>query len=157
MDYYTVREISYEMGINEYFRYLPVLFTGRTMNTTKNLGATLAKEEKQFLVRNDEVNMDKIGNLLQKLPTDIVFIFKAMHIVAVHNRRAGGTMRDRILTFTDYAIRAISQKYSIFYQWYMKTHFWFKLFLFEKAFWLYERMYGFLRVSLENGEVIYEA
>ena len=104
MDYTTVKKISYEMGINEYYRYLPILFTGRTVNTTKPLGAKGTKEEKEFIVENDEVNMEKIGTLLQKLPTDIVFIFKAMITVAVHNKNAGGTPRARILTFSDHCI-----------------------------------------------------
>ena len=51
------------MGINEYFRYLPLLFTYRTINTTKPLGGKLADEEKEFLMDNDEINMDKIGML----------------------------------------------------------------------------------------------
>lgn len=63
MDYFTVEKISYEMGINEYFRYLPLLFTYRTINTTKPLGGRLAPEEKEFLMDNDEINMDKIGML----------------------------------------------------------------------------------------------
>ena len=63
MDYFTVEKISYEMGINEYFRYLPLLFTYRTINTTKPLGGKLADEEKEFLMDNDEINMDKIGML----------------------------------------------------------------------------------------------
>ena len=63
MDYYTVEKLSYEMGIKEYFRYLPLLFTYRTINTTKPLGGKLVDEEKEFLMDNDEVNMDKIGML----------------------------------------------------------------------------------------------
>ena len=39
MDYVTVKKISYEMGIDEYYRYLPILFMGRTINTTKPIGA----------------------------------------------------------------------------------------------------------------------
>lgn len=84
------------MGIGEYYRYLPLLFTYRTINTTKPLGGTLVAEEKEFLLGNDEVNMDKIGMLMQKLPTDLIFIFKASHIVSVHNRRAGGDTRHRL-------------------------------------------------------------
>lgn len=45
MDYQQVKEISFRMGINEYFRYLPLLFTYRTINATKPLGATVSKEE----------------------------------------------------------------------------------------------------------------
>ena len=78
MDYATVKRISYELGIDEYYRYLPILFTYRTINTTKPLGAKGDPEEKKFLLENNEGNLEKIGHLLQKLPTDLVFIFKAM-------------------------------------------------------------------------------
>lgn len=91
-----MRDIAYEMGIGEYYRYLPLLFTYRTINTTKPLGAGPVPEEKEFLLGNDEINMDKVGMLLQKLPTDIIFIFKATAMVAVHNHRAGGTARNRL-------------------------------------------------------------
>ena len=53
------------MGIGEYFRYLPLLFTYRTINAKKPLGGTVSKEEKEFLVNNDEVNFEKISFLLQ--------------------------------------------------------------------------------------------
>ncbi len=64
MDYSTVRGISYSLGIDEYYRYLPLLFTYRTINTTKKIGATVAKEEIEFLKGNDEVNFEKISFLL---------------------------------------------------------------------------------------------
>jgi len=64
MDYRTVKEISYELGIDEYYRYLPILFTYRTINTTKPLGGKPVKEEKEFLVGNNEVNLEKFGTLL---------------------------------------------------------------------------------------------
>jgi hypothetical protein len=38
MDYKQVKAIANEMGIGEYYRYLPLLFTYRTINATKPLG-----------------------------------------------------------------------------------------------------------------------
>jgi aarF domain-containing kinase len=64
MDYATVKEISSRLGIGEYFRYLPLLFTYRTINATKPLGAPVSKEEVQFLKGKDEVNFEKISFLL---------------------------------------------------------------------------------------------
>ena len=88
------------MGINEYFRYLPLLFTYRTINAKKSLGATVTKDEIEFLKGNDEVNFEKISFLMQKLPSEIVFIFKAMHIIGLHNYRSGGNTRARLLKFS---------------------------------------------------------
>ena len=46
MDYATVKAISLDLGIGDYYRFLPVLFTYRTINTTKPLGGGPAPEEK---------------------------------------------------------------------------------------------------------------
>lgn len=96
------------MGIGEYYRYLPLLFTYRTINSTKPMGGKLDPEEKKYLTSQDEIDLDRVGMLLQKLPTDVVFIFKAMHMVGVHNSRTGGTTRSRILNFTQYACDGLS-------------------------------------------------
>jgi len=150
MDYRTVKEISYDLGINEYYRYLPILFTYRTINTRKPLGAKGQPEEKEFLIDNNEGNLEKIGTLLQKLPTDIVFIFKAMHIIGLHNFRAGGSTRARLLTFTDYCVEAMCERFSYPYLWYMKWHLAIKVFLFEHWFALYERFYGYMHVKFDK-------
>ena len=64
MDYASVKSISARLGIGEYFRYLPLLFTYRTINATKPLGASVTRDEIQFLKGKDEVNFEKISFLL---------------------------------------------------------------------------------------------
>jgi len=64
MDYQTVRSLAEDMGMGQYYRYLPLLFTYRTINTKKPLGGEMAPEEKQFLKENNEGNLEKIGMLL---------------------------------------------------------------------------------------------
>jgi hypothetical protein len=64
MDYASVKSISARLGIGEYFRYLPLLFTYRTINATKPLGAPVTMDEIQFLKGKDEVNFEKISFLL---------------------------------------------------------------------------------------------
>lgn len=57
--------ISEKLGIGEYFRYLPLLFTYRTINAKKPLGGPVSKEEIAFLKGKDEVNFEKISFLMQ--------------------------------------------------------------------------------------------
>ena len=109
LNYDETEIIAKDMGLGEYYRYLPLLFTYRTINSTKPLGGKLAPEEKKYLTSDNEINLDKVGMLLQKLPTDLVFIFKAMHIVGMHNFRAGGKTRNRLLTFTKYSCEGLAQ------------------------------------------------
>ena len=63
-DYVTVKEVSDKLGMGEYFRYLPLLFTYRTINAKKPLGGTITKDEIQFLKGNDEINVEKMSLLL---------------------------------------------------------------------------------------------
>ena len=70
-DYLKVKTISEKLGIGSYFRYLPLIFTYRTINAKKPLGGRITKEEIKFLKGNDEVNFDKMSLLLQNLPTEV--------------------------------------------------------------------------------------
>ena len=117
IDYSETERVAKEMGIGEYFRYLPLLFTLRTINTKKPLGGQLAPEEKEYFTKGLDIDMDKIGMLLQKLPTDMVFIFKATHMVGVHNFRAYGKggVRARLMKFTRHACDGLSLQYSPMY------------------------------------------
>lgn len=49
IDYEKTKKIAEEMGIGEYFRYLPLLFTYRTINSTKPMGGKLDPEERKYL------------------------------------------------------------------------------------------------------------
>ena len=64
MDYVTVKKISDKLGMGEYFRYLPLLFTYRTINAKKPLGGVISKEEIKFLKGYDEINFEKLSYLL---------------------------------------------------------------------------------------------
>ena len=45
-----MREVAQEMGVGEYYRYLPILFTYRTINSRKPFAARFNKDEKKFMV-----------------------------------------------------------------------------------------------------------
>ena len=103
------------MEMGQYFRYLPLLFTYRTINAKKPLGGLITKDEIEFLRGNDEINFDKISLLLQRLPSEVVFIFKSMHIIGQHNKRAGGNTRTRLISFTNSSIEALNSQYTQIY------------------------------------------
>lgn len=142
-DYLSVQKFAGKMGMGEYFRYLPLLFTYRTINAKKPLGAKVTKDEIEFLKSNDEVNFEKLSLLMQCLPSEVVFIFKAMHIIGLHNRRSGGETRTRLLCFTNSCIEALNEPYSAVYQKYVKLKYRVKLWIFEHFFWLFNYLFGF--------------
>lgn len=97
-----IKKISYEFGVNEYYRYLPLIFTYRTIDSKKPLGESFRRDEKQLLKATNDLNLDNIGFLLQKLPWDLILIFKACHFVTMHNKKFGVKSRERFLHFTDH-------------------------------------------------------
>jgi len=62
------KRISDLLGVGEYFRYLPLIFTYRTVNSRKQHGGKANPEDVAFMKGNDEGNFEKISSLLQKLP-----------------------------------------------------------------------------------------
>lgn len=64
LDYESTERIAKEMGVGEYYRYLPLLFTYRTINSTKPIGGKLAPEEKAYFQSETEIDLDRIGMLL---------------------------------------------------------------------------------------------
>ena len=107
LDYKTVEEISLKLGLGEYYRYLPLIFLYRTINSTKPLGEIMTVEEKRRLHSQNEITFEKLTNLMQRLPPDMIFIVRTSNLIAINNLRLGGTTRDRILKYTDLSLKGL--------------------------------------------------
>ena len=89
------------------------------------------------------------------MPSEIIFIFKAMHIIGIHNARSGGSTRHRLKQFTYDSIDALADHHTFFYRWWLLIKFWFKLFVFEKSFWLYQKLFGWVEIKFdENNKAV---
>jgi aarF domain-containing kinase len=134
-DYETVERISNSLGLGKYYRYLPLILTYRTIQSRGPLGATMTEAEKRALHTTNEITFEKVTKLLQLLPPDLMFIIRTSNLIGIHNLRLGGTSRDRFLTFTDHAMRAVSPNRLVY--WWNKLLFWFKILLWEKLDYLH--------------------
>ena len=148
-NYAETEVVARRMGMGDYFRYMPLLFTLRTIKTKKRIGADLTEEEKQYFKSEVEIDIDKIGMLLQKLPADLVFILRAVRLISVHNMRAKGTTRDRLFTFIKYTCQGLAQGFSPLYYYYLRVMQIIRLVFFERCFWLFDRVFGFKQFSSE--------
>lgn len=93
------------------YRYLPVVLTFRTMGSNKKVGEEFTKEERKELREKYMVNLEKINDLMNSLPPDMLFIMRASNLVAIHNKTLGGSSRDRMLKFTDLVINNLHQNF----------------------------------------------
>mmetsp|Transcript_9230 Transcript_9230/g.8161 ORF Transcript_9230/g.8161 Transcript_9230/m.8161 type:complete len:106 (-) Transcript_9230:169-486(-) len=98
----NIKKLSYEFGVNEFYRYLPLIFTYRTIDSQKPLGESFKRDEKQLLKISNDLSFDNIGFLLQKLPWELILIFKASHFISIHNKKFGIGNRHKFLYFTDH-------------------------------------------------------
>ena len=99
---------------------------------TKKLGDSFTAEEKLALKIKNDLNFDNVGFLLQLIPFEVLLIFKAMHLVTVHNKRFGVRNRLKFMRFTDEAINALSLSSSLtMAYWRYRLTFLIRVFLFE--------------------------
>ena len=101
------------------------------MNSKKSLGQRMTKEEVKMLQDNDDLNLENIGFLIQKLPWDIILIFKATHLITVHIGKFGANDRTKIFRFSDYCIEGLTNNKNSVSFWFMKFILMFKILLFE--------------------------
>ena len=86
-----------------------------------------------------EITFGKISKLLQLLPPDLMFIIRTSNLVAIHNLALGGSMRKRLLIYTDFALE--NRYKSRVWRWVMWARVWTTVFLFEKVRWLYQLLF----------------
>ena len=111
------------------------------MSSTKRIGATMTKEERNEIRKKDLVNFEKINQLMNALPPDMLFIIRATNLVAIHNGVLGGSTRSRLLKFTDLAYKNLYPN-PIIRAW-EKFKFFIKILLVELSPSLFLRFYTF--------------
>jgi aarF domain-containing kinase len=116
LDYDTVKKIADGMGLGEYYRYLPLVLTYRTINSNRPLGEIISREEAKELHKKNEITFEKITNLMQRLPPDLIFIIRTSNMVAMHNLRLGGSTRNRLMVYTKYSFRALYSGLSYYWE-----------------------------------------
>lgn len=132
-DYSKVKELSDQLGIGEYYRYLPLVLTYRTLDSNKPLGALMTAEERRALHTSNEITFEKISRLLQLLPPEIMFIIRTSNLVAMQCIMLSGTLRRRFQVYTDFALWRITGG-GLAYLW-EKFKFWVGLLVFESGFY----------------------
>lgn len=77
---------------------------------------------------------------MQSLPPDIMFILRAANLIAIHNATLGGQTRTRLKRFTFLALSSLyPNPIRLFLVWVWVLA---KLFLFERYFFVYNRLFG---------------
>lgn len=137
-DYDTMKAISDDFGIGEYYKYLPLVLLWRSKNS-KRLGDLMTENDRKSMIKQEMIGFEVINYIMQKIPEHMIFIIRASNLIAIHNATLGGTMRERFLIFTESCYRALYPRW-----WSFQIHMlWFKvkLFFIENLLAVYRFIY----------------
>ena len=137
-DYDTMKKISDDFGIGEYYKYLPLVLLWRSKNT-KKLGELITEEDRRKMQKQDLVSFEIINYIMQKIPEHMIFIIRASNLIAIHNTTLGGTMRNRFLIFTESCYRKLYPGWFSFN--FQMMLFRVRLFIMERFLSVYRWMY----------------
>ncbi|CAA7401314.1 unnamed protein product [Spirodela intermedia] len=112
MDSPTIHEIGGRFGLGQYAKYLPVIFTGRTLESKSNLGKQMPAEEKRELRRELlALKMGDISSFMESMPPDFLTVLRTDGQLRSIMGRLGAPARVRLLSYARFAACGLSSKH----------------------------------------------
>ncbi|KAI9912083.1 hypothetical protein PsorP6_009535 [Peronosclerospora sorghi] len=103
-----------KLNVGNFARYMPLLFTYRSINHKGSLDAAMTDSERKKL--NEDLRRLRFSNLtdfLEQLPPDMLFVFRTNNMIRALNKDLGGTTRERFSIMGNYAVSGHSAFYSV--------------------------------------------
>ncbi|GAB4827358.1 hypothetical protein Ancab_034245 [Ancistrocladus abbreviatus] len=96
-------------GVGKYFRYLPLIFTGRMIDSKSTLGKGMSIEERQMVKQElKSLKMEDISSFMESLPPDFLTILRTDGLLRSILRKLGASGRVRLLAYAKYAVYGLS-------------------------------------------------
>ncbi|KVH92149.1 Protein kinase-like domain-containing protein [Cynara cardunculus var. scolymus] len=107
LDSHKIQEIGEEFGIGKYARYLPLIFTGRTIDSKAGLGQGMSVEEKANLKQEvKRLSIGDISEFMECLPPEFLTVLRTESL----SSKLGSPQRVRLLVYAHYALEGLSSK-----------------------------------------------
>ncbi|XP_021863080.2 uncharacterized protein [Spinacia oleracea] len=108
-DMNEILHIGESFGVRTYSRYLPIIFTGRTMNSKAGLGRGISNEERNIVKQElKALTMEDISSFMESLPPDFLTIMRTDGILRSICSNLGTPPSVRVLTYARSAIYGLS-------------------------------------------------
>ncbi|XP_059644766.1 uncharacterized protein LOC132286447 [Cornus florida] len=106
-----VQHLGAHFGVGKYARYLPLIFTGRTIDSKSALGKGMSADEKKNLKQEvKSLKMEDISSFMESLPPDFVTILRTDGLLRSLISKLGAPQRARLLAYAKYALHGLSPK-----------------------------------------------
>eukprot|EP01018_Ginkgo_biloba_P028577 Gb_41116 [translate_table: standard] len=110
-DRLEMQHMGERLGAGNYYRYLPVIFTGRTIESKSVLGKGMSTEERKRL--RQEVRQFTVGDVsqfMEGLPRDLLTVLRTDGLLRSIISKLGAPQRVRLLANAKYAVSGLVSK-----------------------------------------------
>ncbi|KAK1432452.1 hypothetical protein QVD17_09349 [Tagetes erecta] len=111
LDSHKIQQAAQHFGIGRYAKYLPLIFTGRTINSRAAFGDGMPDEEKTNLKREvKSLSVGDISEFMESLPSEFLTVLRTDALVRSLNSKLGSSQRERLVVYANYALHGLSSK-----------------------------------------------
>ncbi|KAJ0987546.1 hypothetical protein J5N97_005902 [Dioscorea zingiberensis] len=104
-----IQQLGEQLGVGKYSKYLPVIFTGRTMESKSVLRTQMANEEKIRLKQElRSLKMDDLSSFMESLPPDFLSILRTDGLLRSVMSKLGAPRHVRLLAYAKFAMYGLT-------------------------------------------------
>ncbi|GMH15508.1 hypothetical protein Nepgr_017349 [Nepenthes gracilis] len=109
MDSNKIQYLGERFGIGNYFRYLPLIFTERIIDSKSALRKQMSSEER-LIVRQElkSLKIEDVSSFMESLPSDFLTILRTDGLLRSIHHKLGAPRYVRLLAYSKYAIYGLS-------------------------------------------------
>ncbi|KAL4572606.1 hypothetical protein LXL04_019386 [Taraxacum kok-saghyz] len=111
LDSHKIQQVGQHFGIGKYAKYLPLIFTGRTINRDSKaaLGDGMSVEEKTNLKQEvKSLTMGDISEFMESLPSQFLTVLRTDALIRSLTSKLGAPQRMRLLVYANFAFNGLS-------------------------------------------------
>lgn len=111
LDSKKIQQLGEHFGVGKYSKYLPLIFTGRTIDSKSGLGREKPAEEKKN-VRQElkTLKMEDLSSFMESLPPHFLPILRTDGLLRSLLGKLGAPQRIRLLAYAKYSLYGLSTK-----------------------------------------------
>ncbi|KAI3784425.1 hypothetical protein L1987_43524 [Smallanthus sonchifolius] len=105
LDSHKIQQVAQHFGIGVYAKYLPLIFTGRTINSKAAFGDGMSVEEKINLKQEvKSLSIGDISEFMESLPSEFLTVLRTDALVMSLTSKLGSSQRERLVVYANYAL-----------------------------------------------------
>ncbi|MBA0791066.1 hypothetical protein Gohar_015666 [Gossypium harknessii] len=111
LDSRKIQHLAERFGVGKYYRYLPIIFSGRTIDSKSGIGkGMLVEEQKKLKQHLKALKMEDISSFMESLPSNFLIILRTDELLRSTVSKLGASKWVRLLTYGKYASLGLSPK-----------------------------------------------